>query len=52
MLSVCVALLRKKNQFKNENLNLKKENEDLIEQIRMLEEKLTQHQVSLCFEFR
>ena len=33
-------MLRKKNQFRNENMNLKKENEDLREQIRLLQERV------------
>ena len=38
-------MMRKKNQFKNENMNLKRENSDLREQLRLLEEQLSQHQV-------
>ena len=42
------ALMRKKNQFKNENMNLKQENSDLREQLRDLGERLSDHQVRMC----
>jgi len=41
----CLGLLKKKNQFKNENISLQKENRDLRTQVNLLEEKLTKHQV-------
>ena len=40
-----VGVLRKKNQLKNDNLNLKKENADLRERLRLLEEELARQQV-------
>ena len=49
----CVALMRKKNQFKNENMNLKQENDDLRLQLELLEGKLSESDIpvspSCCF---
>lgn len=39
-----LGMLRKKNQFKNDNMNLKKENEDLKTRLAMLEEVMAQYQ--------